>query len=214
VIRLRKASGDALPAELLDHGTDLRYPAALVEAFMAGHSRPGDLVFDPFAGFGTTLAVAEAMGRRAAGIERDSARVTYARARLRDASALVCGDARDSADHPAGPIGFSMTSPPYMRRDDPTDPFAGYQTAGRGYQAYLSDIRTVYALLAERMAPGAVAVVEVSNLKHPTGVTPLAWDIAGVIATVLRFEGEVIVDWEPTYAYGYDHSYCLVFSAP
>jgi hypothetical protein len=31
---------------------------------------------------------------------------------------------------------------------------------------------------------------------------------------VLRFEGEVVVDWEPTYGFGYDHSYCLVFKAP
>ena len=33
---------------------------ALVEAFLAEYTRPGDLVFDPFAGFGTTLLVAEA----------------------------------------------------------------------------------------------------------------------------------------------------------
>ena len=214
VIRLSSAVDGALPPELLDHGTDPRYPAALVDAFMAEHSKPGDLVFDPFAGLGTTLVVAEAVGRRAAGIERDPGRFAYARSRLRDPSGLVNGDARDAADHPAGPVGFSMTSPPYMRRDHPTDPFTGYATEGRGYGAYLADVRTVYAHLALRMAPGAVAVIEVSNLKHPQQVTPLAWDIAAAVGEVLRFEREVVVDWEPTYGWGYDHSYCLVFSAP
>ena len=98
-------------------------------------------MFDPFAGLGTTLAVTEAMGRRAAGIERDPARFAYARSRLRDPSGLVNGDARHAADHPSGPVGFSMTSPPYMRRDDPTDPFAGYEVAGRGYDGYLADVQ-------------------------------------------------------------------------
>jgi len=31
---------------------------------------------------------------------------------------------------------------------------------------------------------------------------------------VLPFAGEIAVRWEPTYGYGYDHSYCLLFSAP
>src|SRR5438128_1140398 len=70
------------------------------------------------------------------------------------------------------------------------------------------------AALPRRMPPGAVAVIEVSNLKHPRQVTPLAWDIAAAVGEVLRFEGEVVVDWDPSYGWGYDHSYCLVFSAP
>jgi hypothetical protein len=62
------------------------------------------------------------------------------------------------------------------------------------------------------MTPGATAVVEIANLKHPSGVTTLAWDVARVLADVLPFQGEVVVDWEPSY--GYDHSYCLVFGGP
>lgn len=59
--------------------------------------------------------------------------------------------------------------------------------------------------------------MEVANLRDAGGrgpVTPLAWDVARAVGEVLRFEGEVVVEWEPTYGYGYDHSYCLVFSAP
>jgi hypothetical protein len=59
--------------------------------------------------------------------------------------------------------------------------------------------------------PGGRVVIEVSNLKGRTGVTTLAWDIAGAVGQVLTFEGEIVIAWEDTYGYGYDHSYALVF---
>jgi hypothetical protein len=43
--------------------------------------------------------------------------------------------------------------------------------------------------------------------------TPLAWDIGREGSQVLYFEGEVVVTWQPTYGFGYDHSYCRVFTA-
>ncbi|KPV51059.1 DNA methylase, partial [Kouleothrix aurantiaca] len=56
-------------------------------------------------------------------------------------------------------------------------------------------------------------VLEVSNLKGPGGTTMLSWDVARAVGEVLAFEGEVVIAWDH-YAYGYDHSYCLVFRAP
>jgi len=50
-----------------------------------------------------------------------------------------------------------------------------------GYAAYLDGLRAIYAQIAALMREGAVAVVEVANLKHPQGVTTLAWDVAGAI---------------------------------
>lgn len=46
-------------------------PEALMAHLIETLSRPGDLVLDPFAGTGTTLAVARQLGRRAIGIELD-----------------------------------------------------------------------------------------------------------------------------------------------
>jgi len=61
------------------------------------------------------------------------------------------------------------------------------------------------------MKPTGKVVLEVSNLKTEKQVTTLAWDIGQEISQVLRFDGEVIVCWDK-YGFGYDHSYCLVFS--
>lgn len=45
------------------------FPEALVEPCILAGSRPGDTVLDPFAGSGTTLAVAVRLGRKAIGVE-------------------------------------------------------------------------------------------------------------------------------------------------
>ena len=44
-------------------------PVGLVARFVDAHTQAGELVLDPFAGGGTTLVVAKAMGRRAIGVE-------------------------------------------------------------------------------------------------------------------------------------------------
>jgi hypothetical protein len=213
VISLAKDEPFPLPPEWGDD--DVRYPPALVRLFLEEHTRPGDLVLDPFAGFGTTLAVAQEMGRRALGIERDERRWAYARTLLRNPAGLIHGDARRIGELGLPSIDFSMTSPPYMSRwSHPADPLAAYAAPSRGYETYLAEVRDVYRQIGELMTERAIAVVEVANIKKAEGVTTLAWDLAGAIGGVLRFEGEVVVAWEPTYGYGYDHSYCLLFRRP
>lgn len=55
--------------ENTDHPT--QKPEKLVAKLMLASSRPGDVVFDPFLGSGTTTAVACKLGRSAIGIERE-----------------------------------------------------------------------------------------------------------------------------------------------
>lgn len=57
-------------------------PEALLERIISASSRPGDLVADFFAGSGTTLAVAERLGRRWLGVEENPSALKIARQRL------------------------------------------------------------------------------------------------------------------------------------
>jgi site-specific DNA-methyltransferase (adenine-specific) len=50
-------------------GVPTQLPAELVQRIIGVSSNPGDIVLDPFAGSGTSLVVAKAMGRQAIGIE-------------------------------------------------------------------------------------------------------------------------------------------------
>ncbi len=199
-----------LPDEFKDD--DVRFTDELAEYFIRQYSKPGDVVFDPFAGFGTTLRVAEALGRIPAGIEFDARRAAYIHSLLQRAEYFIQGDSRRLASYPLPLLDFSLTSPPYMNKDDPLDPFTAYTLPGRGYQGYLDDILRIYIQIRDLMKPGARVVIEASNLKNGNRVTTLAWDIANAVSQVLVFEGEIMIDWDPTYGYGYDHSYGLVFS--
>jgi DNA modification methylase len=193
-------------------GDDVRYPESLVEFFLEQFTQKGYVVFDPFAGYGTTLFVAERMGRVPFGVEIDQDRVNFARSKLSIPENLIHGDARVLANIDLPEIDFSITSPPYMSRNDhPEFPFAGYKITGEGYEEYLRDIRSIYQQLRARMKPTGKVVLEVANLKSEKQVTTLAWDVGQEISKVLRFEGEVIVCWDE-YGCGYDHSYCLIFS--
>lgn len=50
-------------------GHPCQMPEAVLERVIRACSNPGDVVFDPFAGSGTTLAVAKRLGRVARGVE-------------------------------------------------------------------------------------------------------------------------------------------------
>jgi hypothetical protein len=169
-------------------------------------------VFDPFAGYGTTLIVAEAMGRAGYGIEYEERRVRYIRSQIQRPERIVHGDSRDLSGYAIPPFDLSITSPPFTERGDHDDPLSNYRAPRASYDAYLNDMRQIYAQLRALMKPGAHAVLEVANLKTDGRVTTLAWDLARTIGEELHFEGEVVVGWD-SYAYGYDHSYCLVFRA-
>lgn len=58
---------------------DVHMVPAVVDHVIERLTQPGDVVLDPFAGFGTTLARAVALGRQAWGVELLPERVAYAR---------------------------------------------------------------------------------------------------------------------------------------
>jgi DNA modification methylase len=169
---------------------------------------------DPFAGYGTTLMVAERMGRKAIGVELLPERVDLIRSRLVGDAEVVTGDARDLATLVSGPIDLCLTSPPYMTATDhPENPLTAYQTLDGDYATYLADLGRVFGQVAALLRPGGHAVVNVANLPDGSTVTPLAWDVARVIADRLHFRYEVFLCWDHQ-PDGLGGDYCLVFQRP
>jgi len=84
---------DVLEIPVLCNGTEektlhpTQKPAELFRRFIAGTSREGDLVVDPFAGSGTTAVVAEGLGRRWVAGDADARYVGLARRRLQESIA-------------------------------------------------------------------------------------------------------------------------------
>jgi DNA modification methylase len=67
------------PARSTDHPT--MKPVALLEGMLRNSSRRGEIVFDPFAGSGSTLIACERLGRRCVAIELDPGYCDVIRAR-------------------------------------------------------------------------------------------------------------------------------------
>jgi len=218
-LNLRYEQKTDIPAE----GADVRTPEAYVRHFLGEFSEAGDTVLDPFAGFGTTLTVAEELGRVPYGIEYEADRAEIARDRIEHPENLTRGNALelDPDEFPA--FDCCLTSPPYMEQTMGVNPFRNYaEDSESDYDTYLRDLTDLFDRLADLAAPGANVLLDVSNMKYEGNVTTLAWDVAGAVSESFHFEGEVVIGWEGedqehrdggNYGYGYDHSYCLVFSA-
>lgn len=57
-------------------------PDWLMQALVRDYSKPGDLVVDPFCGWGSTLIAAHALGRRSIGIDVDPEAIAESRRRI------------------------------------------------------------------------------------------------------------------------------------
>lgn len=191
---------------------DVRYAETLVEYLLNRFTREGDIVLDPFAGFGTTLTVAETVGRVPYGIEFLEDRCDYIRSRMQAKTSIIHGDSRELAHYPLPTVDFVLTSPPYGLTNEGVNPLSAY-TEPADYQTYLCDIGRVFTQMKHKLKPGGLVAIEASNLKDNTGaVTTLAWDICRKVGRVLAYRGEIVLCWEDGYGFGYDHSYCMLFA--
>ncbi len=190
---------------------NVRAADSLVEYCVNEFSEKGQVVFDPFAGYGTTLLLAEEMGRLGYGIEFSKQKANYVQGLLEHPEHLIHGDSRNLKDYELPLIDLCLTSPPYTNQSDNENPFVDYRQKGFDYSSYLQEMGNIFSQVAEKMNPAGRLVIEASNLKKRRQVTTLAWDIAREVSRIFHFEGETIICWDE-YGYGYNHSYCLVFS--
>lgn len=209
-LRFQHKFAQSLPVSLKNQ--DIRLSEDFLEYFIDQYSEPGDSVFDPFAGFGTTLSVAERMGRQGFGVEVDATRHQYGVSQLDNPDNFLLSDIR-SIDLGCFPeFKLSISSPIYMHEDEDRNPLSGFEEPGN-YKDYLKDLTDIYLNLAKRLLPGGLLLIEAANLKSDRGVTTFAWDLCNALRLALPFQGEVTIHWDQ-YGYGYDHSYCLIFGRP
>lgn len=190
---------------------DVRASENMLEHFVREFTQEGQIVFDPFAGFGTTLFVAEELGRVGYGIEYSKPKADYIQSLSAHPERLIHGDSRNLLEYELPSFDLCLTSPPYTNEQDSENPFVDYREKGFDYPSYLKELGDIFSQVAQKMNPSGHVVIEAANLKKQGYVTTLAWDIAREVSRTLHFEGEIVIGWD-RYGYGYNHSYCLVFS--
>ncbi|UPV74957.1 site-specific DNA-methyltransferase [Halorussus limi] len=200
------------------HTNEIRAPEALVEEFLTEYSSPGDRVLDIFAGYGTTLTVAEQLDRIPYGLEYEPERASYIKEQIQHSDNVRQGDVLelDPSWFPA--CDCCYTSPPFMVQSDHRNPLQNYSGEST-YKEYLDDLETAFTRLESVLTSNATVIVDVTNMKFEGRVTPLAWDVAKRVSNVFHFEGETVITWKSTandgeesFGYGYDHSYCHIFT--
>ena len=200
---------------------DVHMLVDIVDHIIERCTTPGDLVLDPFAGFGTTVDRAVALGRQAIGVETLPRRVTYLKHRVPRAH-IIEGDSRHVlstlhhhlSDRAEASIDLILTSPPYMTAaDHPADPLTGYEENAGNYHRYIQDLGLVAAQCARLLAPGGFVVWNVADIHHRGRMTQLIADCARELAAHLRLVGITEINWD-RYPHDLVSDALLVFQAP
>jgi tRNA G10 N-methylase Trm11 len=181
------------------------FPEKVVERFINEYSKKGDVVFDPFAGFGTTLKAAKKLGRKAFGSEIDGEKAEFAKDKFKVDLIDISAFELDYSSIPE--IDLCIFSPPYW------GPALGAKT----YEEYLAKLQKLTIKIRSRMKKGAHLVVFMQNYQTKGGLFTLAWDAGNALKKVFRLEQDVIwcIDRKKSKRdaahEASDHHYCLVF---
>jgi tRNA G10 N-methylase Trm11 len=204
----RRELADERPAGVAE---DIHFPERLAERVVGAFSAPGDVVLDPFAGFGTTAAVAIRMGRRAIALELLPERADLIRRRVGDAALVITGDARELSRLVREPVDLCFTSPPYMTRGRHLEnPLTGYRTLDGRYGTYLDELELIFGAVAALLRPGGRLVINAATIAAEDGVTPLAEDIADRVSRHVARRAGLPIAWDATPP-GVVDDRCLVF---
>lgn len=183
---------------------DVHMLTAMVDHVIRRCTGVGDVVLDPFAGFGTVMERAVVLAREAVGVELLSDRVAYVRKRVPSARVFE-GDARALFDTVqqavpqlvVGGVDLVLTSPPYMTASDhPADPLSGYELNDGDYHRYLRELENIAAQCARLVAPGGWVVWNVADIHDRGQTTWLIADCARVLAKYFTLVGITEIVWD------------------
>jgi DNA methylase len=175
--------------------------------FVRGYSQPGDVVFDPFCGFGTTLLAAALEDRVGAGMEIDTFRASLARERLRrhGITAQIVEGALPSTDIPQR-IDLCLTSVPYFGcRWTSTQSSA--QTgesrsdaqlyAAPHFAAYLEGLRAVFHAVRKALPEDGYCIAMAENVRIGERTLPVAWELARILDSLFLACDERVLCYPP-----------------
>lgn len=166
--------------------------------FVRRFSRPGDTVFDPFCGFGTTLLAAALEGRRGLGMEVEAERATLARERLARhgiSDPVVAGAVPQSAI--PQPIALCLTNIPYFGCRWPADSDAGQLYAASDFGRYLEGLRDVFHAVRDALPEGGYCIAMAENVTLNDRMLPIAWELARVLGSLFVACEERILCYPP-----------------
>ena len=182
---------DAPPFE----GNDIKSPESLSRWVIESHTKKGGKVFDPFAGLGTNMFVAEEMERTPYGIEADAQRFEWVAGQMEHWMNMICDDAGKMARYDLPKMDLVTTCPPFMQAHDTWNPLYGGNSKYDGYDKYLRRMKFIFSKLPAIMRKNTLLIVQVDNIQSKRGFTPLGHDMTHLLKRDFIQTGETIVKW-------------------
>lgn len=191
-------------------GNDIKFPESLARYVIEKYTKSGAKVFDPFAGLGTTLFVAEELGRIPFGTEADLHKYEWVAGQLEHWMNHRHDDAALCSYYDFPKMDLVLTSPPFMHKDHQWNPLYGGDPQKAGYNRYLKRMGIIFKNVSELMKKNSKAVIQIDNVKHGKVFTPLIRDVSQRIETSLTPVDEIKVRWKNPKS-GYPFTTLLVF---
>jgi len=191
-------------------GNGIKFPESLARHFIKEHTNKGGKVFDPFAGLGTTLFIAEELERTPFGMEYCPDKYEWVAAQLENWMQIINGDAANMDNFEFPKMDLILTSPPFMPRHHKYNPLYGGDPKYAGYDKYLKRMSVIFGKTAPLMKKNARLVIQVDNLQHGKIFTPLIHDIKNALNGNFIQTDEIKVNWEQAKE-DYPFTTCLIF---
>jgi diaminopimelate decarboxylase/DNA modification methylase len=191
------------------------FPESLARTLIASFTRPGDIVMDPFAGFGTTAVAAAAMRRIGIGIELNPERQELASKRVRPPHRVILANCNDVQSLGIGTVDMVLTSPPHWQARG--DALQAYAAPPVSYCWYLDQFAATLNRINAVVRPQGTVVLVVHNIaaSGDKPAKPLAWDLGRIASEQLWFVRDWIActPWQEIDAAEFgNHAHCLIFS--
>ena len=193
------------------------FPQMLVERLIETFLPPeGDLVFDPFAGSGSTVVTAQRMGKRGIGLELSPEYATLANTRLASGGREPPEETFESTVHHASAtellslvapesVDLCITSPPYWNilNQRRTADYKSVRHYGNldgdlgtieNYEAFLESLAAVFADVLVALKPGAYCCVTVMDLRKKNRFFPFHSDLASRLVKI-GYEYDDLIIW-------------------
>lgn len=183
---------------------DIKSPESLFRYILKTNSQKDGKIFDPFAGMGTSLFVAEEIKRIPFGIEAEEQKYEWVAGQLENWTHMICDDAYHLDKYKLPKMDLVITCPPYMQRHTKWNPLYGGDSKYAGYDKYLKRMEKIFSKVTTVMKKKTPLILQLDNIQTGKNFTPLIHDVTNILSKKFIQTGETIVKWDnpkPDYPY-------------
>jgi DNA modification methylase len=162
--------------------TYFRFPRELAQIIIERFSNPGDFVLDPFAGLGTTLMVAEELGRMPTGFEIEKSRAEFIEKHLKANGKIINDSIKNIDKYELPQFDLVFTSPQYLEAKDSGTPKES---------EYYIDLINTFKLISKHLEQDAKIVVEVSDIVENGMTLPFVKKVSEALSKLFKLEEDI-----------------------